>query len=60
LSCCDIWAIRDKKVLIAVPKDFVREQWEEHIGEISSYFYTAFGTDRVVVYIKQDLSVFNK
>ena len=60
MSCCDLWAVRDKKVLVAVPNDFVREQWEEHIGEISSYFYTAFGTDRVVVYIKQDLSVFNK
>lgn len=60
MFCCDLWAVRDKKVLIAVPNDFVREQWEEHIGEISSYFYTAFGTDRVVVYIKQDLSVFNK
>lgn len=58
MTCCDLWAIRDKNVLIAVPNDFVRDQWEEHIGEISSYFYTAFGSDRVVVYIKQDLSVY--
>lgn len=58
MTCCDLWAVRDKNILIAVPNDFVRDQWEEHIGEISSYFYTAFGSDRVVVYIKQDLSVF--
>ena len=58
MTCCDLWAVRDKNILIAVPNDFVRDQWEEHIGEISSYFYTAFGADRVVVYIKQDLSVF--
>ena len=58
MKCCDLWAVREKNILIAVPNDFVRDQWEEHIGEISSYFYTAFGPDRVVVYIKQDLSVF--
>ena len=43
---------------VPVPTDFVREKWEEHIGEISSYFYTAFGTDKEVRYIIQDLSVF--
>lgn len=58
MSCCDLWAVRDKKVLIAVPTDFVRQQWEERIGEISSYFFTAFGSDRELVYIEQDLSVF--
>ena len=58
MTPCDLWAVRDKNILIAVPSDFVREKWEEHMGEISSYFYTAFGTDRVVHYIIQDLSVF--
>jgi len=60
IAYCDLWAVRDKKVLIAVPNDFVREQLEQHMGEISSYFYTAFGTDKVVHYIIQDLSVFSK
>lgn len=60
MTCCDLWAIRDKKVLVAVPNDFVRQQWEEHIGEITSYFYTAFGQDRTLVYYEQDISVFNK
>ena len=55
---CDLWAVRDKKVLIAVPTDFVRQQLEEHIGEIISYFYTAFGTDKELGYVIQDLSVF--
>ena len=55
---CDLWAVRDKNILIAVPTDFVREKWEVHIGEISSYFYTAFGTDKEIRYIIQDLSVF--
>ena len=58
MTPCDLWAVRDKNILIAVPSDFVREKWEEHMGEISSYFYTAFGTDRVVHYSIQDLSVF--
>lgn len=56
MTCCDLWAIRDKNVLVAVPNDFVREQWEEHIGEITSYFFTAFGQDRQLVYYKQDLT----
>ena len=60
LAYCDLWAVRDKNVLIAVPSDFVREQLEERMGEISSYFYTAFGTDREVHYIIQDLSVFKQ
>ena len=60
MKYCDLWAVRDKKVLIAVPTDFVRQQLEEHIGEIISYFYTAFGTDKEIGYIIQDLSVFKK
>lgn len=57
MSCCGLWAVRDKKVLVAVPNDFVREQWEERVGEIISYFFTAFGPDKTLVYYKQDLSV---
>ena len=58
MSCCDIWAVRDKRIVIAVPNEFVRDQWEKRMGEISSYFYTAFGMDKVVAYIEQDLSQF--
>ena len=55
MECCDLWAVRDKKVLVSVPNDFVREKWEEHIGEIISYFFTAFGQDRTLAYYRQDL-----
>jgi len=53
MTCCDLWAVRNKKVLVSVPNDFVREQWESRIGEISSYFFTAFGSDRTLVYYKE-------
>lgn len=54
MTCCDLWAVRDKRVLVLVPNEFVREQWEERIGEIATYFYTAFGVDRQLVYIRED------
>lgn len=53
MTCCDLWAVRDKNVLVRVPNDFVKEQWENRIGEISSYFFTAFGSDRTLVYYKE-------
>ena len=56
MTCCSLWAVREKekKVVCLVPNDFVREQWEKQMGEVSSYFYTAFGQDKVLVYIKED------
>lgn len=56
MTCCDLWAVRDKKVLCAVPTEFVREQWESRISEVSSYFFTAFGAERNLVYTIEDLT----
>ncbi len=58
MSCCDIWAVRDKHVLVAVPNEYVRDTWEEHMGDIISYFYAAFGKDHLIIYHKQDISEF--
>jgi hypothetical protein len=56
MTCCDLWAVRDKKVFCAVPNQFVRDQWENRIAEVSSYFYTAFGPERQFVYTYEDLT----
>lgn len=55
-ECSDIWAIRDKQIIVAVPNDFVKDRWEERIAEVSSYFFTAFGKDKRLNYIYIDLS----
>lgn len=60
MMCCDLWAIRDKLVVVAVPNEFVSQQWESKMAEISSYFYTAFGTDKRISYFKQDLSSYRE
>lgn len=50
MTCCTLWAVRDGRVICAVPSDFVREQWEQRIAQVSSYFFTAFGAERVLSY----------
>ena len=55
MTCCSLWAVRDKSVLVSVPNKFVSEQWEEHISEIVSYFYSAFGADKTLTYVFQDV-----
>lgn len=55
---CDIWSVRDKQVFVAVPNSFVRDKWEEHMPDVISYFFTAFGKDAVLGYIFQDLEQF--
>ncbi len=57
---CDLWEVRDKEVWVAVPNEWVREQWESRIGEIISYFYSIFGQKRRLYYKFQDLSVYRK
>lgn len=56
MSCCDLWTVRGKKVFCAVPNKFVSEQWETRIAEVSSYFFTAFGAERNLVYTIEDLT----
>jgi len=55
MTCCSLWAVRDKNVFVSVPNKFVSEQWEEHLSEIISYFYSAFGADKKLTYIFQDV-----
>lgn len=55
MTCCSLWAVRDKSVLVSVPNKFVSEQWEEHLSEIVSYFYSAFGADKTLTYVFQDV-----
>ena len=47
-------AVREKVVFVEVPNKFVSEQWEEHLSEIISYFYSAFGADKRLTYIFQE------
>ena len=56
MTCASLWAVREKEklVFVSVPNKFVSEQWEERIGEIISYFYSAFGADKKMTYIFQD------
>ena len=54
MTCANLWAVRDKVVFVEVPNKFVSEQWEEHLSEIISYFYSAFGADKRLTYIFQD------
>lgn len=54
MTCASLWAVRDKVVFVEVPNKFVSEQWEEHLSEIISYFYSAFGADKRLTYIFQD------
>ena len=58
MTCCDLWAVRGTVIVVAVPNSFVRDQWEERMSEIVSYFYSAFGTDKTISYVEQDLSVY--
>ena len=53
---CDIWSVRDKQVFVAVPSTYVSEQWEKRLGDVSTYFYTAFGPGSTLHYITQDLT----
>lgn len=55
MTCASLWSVRDKVVFVSVPNKFVSEQWEEHLGEIISYFYSAFGADKRLTYIFQDV-----
>ena len=54
MTCANLWAVRDKVVFVEVPNKFVSEQWEEHLSEIISYFYSAFGADKRLTYIFQE------
>lgn len=51
MTCSNLWAVRDKVVFVEVPNKFVSEQWEEHLSEIISYFYSIFGVDKKLTYI---------
>lgn len=55
MTCASLWSVRDKNIFVAVPNKFVSEQWEEHLSEIISYFYSAFGADKKLTYIFQDV-----
>lgn len=55
MTCASLWAVRDKVVWVSVPNKFVSEQWEEHLSEIVSYFYSAFGADKTLKYIFQEM-----
>ena len=55
MTCASLWAVREKNVFVSVPNKFVSEQWEERISEIISYFYSAFGADKKLTYIFQDV-----
>ncbi len=55
-TCSDLWMVRDKNIYVAVPSEYVKNKWEERISEISSYFFTAFGMDRVLCYVFVDLT----
>lgn len=55
MTCASLWAVRDKNVFVSVPNKFVSEQWEEHISEIISYFYSAFGADKKLTYYFQNI-----
>ena len=57
MTCASLWAVREKEktVFVAVPNKFVSEQWEEHLSEIISYFYSAFGADKKLTYIFQEV-----
>lgn len=55
ITCASLWAVRDKVVWVSVPNKFVSEQWEEHLSEIVSYFYSAFGADKTLKYIFQEM-----
>ena len=54
MTCASLWAVRDKTIIVSVPNKFVSDQWEEHLSEIVSYFYSAFGADKRLTYIFQD------
>lgn len=53
---CDIWSVRETSVYVVVPSTFVRDKWEERIAEVTSYFFSAFGTTSVIRYIVKDPS----
>lgn len=55
MTCASLWAVRDKTVIISVPNKFVSEQWEEHLSEIISYFFSAFGADKKLTYFFQEM-----
>ena len=56
MTCASLWAVREKEktVFVSVPNKFVTEQWEEHLSEIISYFFSAFGADKKLTYIFQE------
>lgn len=56
----DLWSYnsRTKTICVAVPSDFVQAKWEEHLAEVSTYFFTAFGKDARLGYEIVDLSLF--
>lgn len=55
MTCASLWSVRDKVIFVSVPNKFVSEQWEEHLSEIISYFYSAFGADKKLTYIFQEM-----
>ena len=55
MTCASLWSVRDKTVFVSVPNRFVSEQWEEQIDKINSFFYSAFGADKKMTYIFQDV-----
>lgn len=56
MTCASLWAVRDKTIIVSVPNKFVSDQWEEHLSEIVSYFYSAFGADKKLTYYFQELN----
>ena len=56
MTCASLWAVREKEktVFVSVPNKFVSEQWEAHLSEIISYFFSAFGADKKLTYIFQE------
>ena len=55
MTCASLWSVRDKVVFVEVPNKFVSEHWEEHLSEIISYCYSAFGADKKLTYIFQEV-----
>ena len=56
MTCASLWAVREKTIIVSVPNKFVSDQWEEHLSEIVSYFYSAFGADKKLTYYFQELN----
>ena len=52
---CDKLGPNALKAQIERDRQILSEQWEEHLSEIVSYFYSAFGADKTLTYVFQDV-----